>query len=110
MGLTAMPGVSVPGLRATLGLGAPAPESAVPDWGELRFVDTRVRIRADRNTNSEIVGMLEIGETVRAHFLENDWYAVFDAEALEADPTAAIGFVYAPLLKPAEDGALTASS
>ena len=76
-----MPGVSIPGLRATLGIGAPAPESTTDDWGELRSVKTRVRVRAARNTNSDIVGMLEIGE----------------------DPSAAIGYVYAPLLIPAQD-------
>ena len=110
MGLTAMPGVSIPGLRATLGIGAPAPEATDRDWGELRLVKTRVRIRANRNTNSEIVGMLEVGETVRAHFLENNWYAVFDADAREEDPSAAIGYVYAPLLKPAPNETITASS
>jgi hypothetical protein len=110
MGLTAMPGVTIPGLRATLGLGAPVPEATLQDWGELRLVKTRVRIRANRNTNSEIVGMLEVGETVRAHFLENNWYAVFDADAREEDASAAIGYVYAPLLKPVPDETMAASS
>jgi len=110
MGLTAMPGVSVPGLRATLGIGAPAPESTAADWGEIRSVKTRVRVRADRNTNSEIVGMLEVGETVRAHFLEDNWYAVFDSDAREEDPSAAIGYVYAPLLVPAPIETMVSSS
>ena len=110
MGLTAMPGVSIPGLRATLGIGAPAPEETARDWGELRSVKTRVRVRAARNTNSEIVGMLEVGETVRAHFLEDNWYAVFHADVREDDPSAAIGYVYAPLLKPVPDETMAASS
>ncbi len=110
MGITAMPGVSIPGLRATLGIGAPAPEATDQDWGELRSVKTRVRVRAARNTNSEIVGMLEIGETVRAHFLEDNWYAVFHADARENDPSAAIGYVYAPLLKPVPEETMAASS
>lgn len=110
MGITAMPGVSIPGLRATLGIGAPAPESTADDWGELRSVKTRVRVRAARNTNSDIVGMLEIGETVRAHFLEDNWYAVFAADARAEDPSAAIGYVYAPLLIPARDETMADSS
>lgn len=110
MGLTAMPGMSIPGLRATLGIGAPAPESTAREWGELRSVKTRVRIRADRNTNSEIVGMLEVGETVRASFLEDNWYAIFDSDAQEEDPSAAIGYVYAPLLVPAPNETMVSTS
>ena len=110
LGVTATPGLSIPGLRATLGIGAPAPEANAEDWGELRFVKTRVRIRADRTTDSEIVGMLEVGETVRAHFLQNGWYAVFDADIREEDPNAAIGYVYAPLLKQAPSETMAASS
>lgn len=110
MGLTAMPGMSIPGLRATLGIGAPAPESTAREWGELRSVKTRVRIRADRNTNSEIVGMLEVGETVRASFLEDNWYAVFYSDAQEEDPSAAIGYVYAPLLVPAPNETMVSTS
>lgn len=105
-----MPGMSIPGLRATLGIGAPAPESTAMDWGELRSVKTRVRIRADRNTDSEIVGMLEVGEIVRAHFLEDNWYAVFDSDAPSEDPSAAIGYVYAPLLIPASGETIVSSS
>jgi hypothetical protein len=110
--------MSIPGLRATLGIGAPAPESTPGDWGEIRSVKTRVRIRADRNTNSEIVGMLEVGETVRAHFLEDNWYAIFDSDAreedpsaaMEEDPSAAIGYVYAPLLVPAPSETMVSTS
>ena len=69
-----------------------------------------VRIRADRNTDSEIVGMLEVGETVRAHFLEDNWYAVFDSDAPSEDPSAAIGYVYAPLLIPAPGETMVSSS
>ena len=110
MGVTATPGLSIPSIKATLGLGGTVSIATVPDWGEIRSVKTRVRIRANRTTDSEIVGMLEVGETVRAHFLESGWYAVFDTDTLEEDPNAAIGYVYAPLLKQAPDATGTAGS
>ena len=110
LGVTATPGLSIPGLKATLGIGAPAPEATAGAWGELRSVSTRVRIRANRSTQSEIVGMLEVGETVRTHFLENNWYAVFATDALDEDPGGAIGYVYAPLLKLTPGESMAASS
>jgi len=54
--------------------------------------------------------MLEVGETVRTHFLENNWYAVFATDALDEDPGGAIGYVYAPLLKLAPGESMAASS
>ena len=110
MGVTATPGLSIPSIKATLGIGQTVSTATRADWGEIRSVMTRVRIRANRTTDSEIVGMLEVGETVRAHFLENGWYAVFDTDTLEEDPSAAIGYVYAPLLKQAPDATGTAGS
>ena len=110
MGVTATPGLSIPSIKATLGIGGNVSTVTRADWGEIRSVKTRVRIRANRTTDSEIVGMIEIGETVRAHFLENGWYAVFDTDTLEEDPSAAIGYVYAPLLKQAPDATGTAGS
>jgi hypothetical protein len=110
MGITATPGLSIPSIKATLGIGQTVPTATAEAWGELRFAKTRVRIRANRTTDSEIVGMLEVGETVRAHFLENGWYAVFDTDTLEEDPSAVIGYVYAPLLKQAPDATGTAGS
>ncbi len=110
MGVTATPGLSIPSLKATLGIGAPAENAETVEWGEIRTVNTRVRIRADRSTDSDIVGMIETGEKVRAHFLENGWYAVFDTDIRVEDASAAIGYVYAPLLKPALDDPATSES
>lgn len=110
MGVTATPGLSIPSLKATLGFGAAAETAATAEWGEIRTVNTRVRIRAARSTDSDIVGMIETGETVRAHFLEDGWYAVFDEDILEEDAGAALGYVYAPLLKPARDDRGTSES
>ncbi len=110
MGVTATPGLSIPSIKATLGIGAPAATDANVEWGEIRTVNTRVRIRAARSTDSDVVGMIETGEKVKAHFLEDGWYAVFDADIREADANAAIGYVYAPLLKPAPDNLAASES
>jgi len=109
MGVTATPGLSIPGVKATLGFGQPAPGSGVEESGELRTVSTRVRIRAERNTSSAIVGMIEPGENVRADHLVGDWYAVFDPEPTSRTADEGLGYVYAPLLKPVATPA-TASS
>ena len=100
MGITATPGISFQGVKATLGLGAEALESSRIVSGELRTVHTRVRIRADRTTNSDIVGMLEEGDAVLADHLKDDWYAVFHPDAASREAEDALGYVYAPLLKP----------
>lgn len=100
MGMTATPGLSITGVRATLGLGEATPGWSEGDSGELRTVSTRVRIRADRSTSSAIVGMIEPGENVRADHLVGDWYAVFDPGASTFEADESLGFVYAPLLKP----------
>lgn len=100
MGMTATPGLSITGVRATLGLGEASPGSVEAESGELRTVSTRVRIRADRSTSSAVVGMIEPGESVRADHLVGDWYAVFDPGATTRNAEDGLGYVYAPLLKP----------
>ena len=100
MGVTATPGLSIPGVKATLGFGEAPSGSALDVSGELRTVSTRVRIRAQRNTSSPIVGMIEPGENVRADHLVGDWYAVFDPDATPREGEEGLGYVYAPLLKP----------
>ena len=103
MGITATPGMSFMGVKATLGIGGAGFESGTTQSGELRTVNTRVRIRADRSTSSEIVGMLEKGESVLADHLESDWYAVFAPDGADEEMDGPLGYVYAPLLKPLSD-------
>jgi hypothetical protein len=100
MGMTATPGLSIPSLKETLRLGGVSASVNPSAAGQLSTVTTRVRIRAARTTDSDIVGMLEPDDRVRADHLESDWYAVFDLGATSHDPDAALGYVYAPLLKP----------
>lgn len=100
MGVTVTPGLSIPSLKATLGLGESMLDPAAAGTGELRTVSTRVRIRADRSTSSAIVGMIDEGERVWVDHLDGDWYAVFDPDVTIREIEDAKGYAYAPLLKP----------
>ncbi len=103
MGLTASDGFSLPAIRQSLGLAESGP-AALEAWGEVRFVHKPTRIRAGRSTDSAVVGSLMPGDSVRADFVEGNWYAVFPVDATERDPERAMGFVYGPLLKPSPPG------
>jgi hypothetical protein len=70
------------------------------DWGLIRYVHQRTNIRSTRSSSSDIVGVLEPGQKVKVDFLEDNWFAVFTMDENERDEGKAIGFVYAPLLKP----------
>jgi len=70
------------------------------DWGMIRYAQSRVNIREKRSTKSSIVGQLKSGEKIKADFLKENWYAVFDLDERNRDELKAIGFVYAPLLGP----------
>ncbi len=86
-------GVSVVLLAA---LGATAGE-----WGVLRYARSETNIRAARTTESAVVGSLAAGDSVRADFLKDNWFAIFPIGATERDESASLGYVLAPLLDPA---------
>ena len=73
---------------------------SVMDWGSIRYVHSTTNIRNGRSTKSEIVGKLELGEKVKVDYLKDNWYAVFKVEETFRSEGKAIGYVYAPLLKP----------
>lgn len=105
MGLTASEGFSLPALRHSLGLDDSEPvATAEEERGEVLFVHKPTRIRAGRGTDTPVVGSLMPGDSVRADLVEDGWYAVFSTDAAERDPGKAIGYVYAPLLKPSPPG------
>ncbi len=68
-------------------------------WGELRFTETAVNIRADRSIYSKVVGKLRPGDSVKVDFLRDNWYAVFSPGESIRDESYALGYVYAPFLK-----------
>ena len=86
------------GRRASLGL-VPAGEAVHQEWGEVRWVHVTSRMRADRTTESAIVGRLEPGDSVRVDFAGAGWYAVFPTSANERIEETALGYVFGRLLK-----------
>jgi hypothetical protein len=87
-----------PALRESLGL-VPIDQASQNDWGDLRWVHVTSRIRGARSTESEVVGRLEPGDSVRVDFADAGWYAVFPVAALDRVEETAIGYVYGNLLK-----------
>lgn len=77
-------------------LGATASE-----WGVVRYARSQTNIRAARTTESPVVGRLAAGDSIRADFLKDNWFAVFPTNAIERDESASLGYVRAPLLDPA---------
>ncbi|MEE8381835.1 MAG: hypothetical protein V3R78_08225 [Thermodesulfobacteriota bacterium] len=69
-------------------------------WGEERYAHSVTNIRADRTTESKIVGQLMPGQKIRTDFLEKNWFAIFGLEETVSDERKALGYVYAPLLTP----------
>jgi hypothetical protein len=96
IGLSASSGFSFPSLSLA---GADAQPGTAELWGEVRFTHGVVRIRADRSTDSAILGKLMPGDSVRADFAQAGWLAVFPVDAAIRDTKKALGYVYAPLLK-----------
>lgn len=67
-------------------------------WGTIMQTETKTNIREKRTIHSRVRGALTPGQKVRADFLRDDWYAVFDPEETERLEKKALGYVYAPRL------------
>ena len=91
--------LGIPGLREGLGIVAPDSGAAAASWGEVRWVHVPSRVRADRSTDSRVIGRLEPGDSVRVDFAGAGWYAVFPPGAKERAEDLAIGYVFGRLLK-----------
>jgi len=77
----------------------PTPEFKMPQsWGQILSIKEKTNIRSERSINSRIKGKLEPGQKVKADFLKDDWYAVFDLKETQRDEAKAMGYVYAPRL------------
>lgn len=88
-----------PALRASLGLEPAEQMVDAGDWGEVRWVHTTSRVRAGRSTDTEVVGRLKPGDSVRVDFAGAGWYAVFPTSASDRSEESALGYVYGKLLK-----------
>ena len=77
-----------------------APAVCARDWGIFKCVDTTVNVRAQRSTHSRIIFRLKPGDVIKVDFLNGSGWAVFSLyEPVRSEDTA-MGYVYAPLLKP----------
>ena len=84
-----------------IGANAVQPSSAIgQEWGVVRYAHQAVNIRSGRTTEAAIVGQLRPGQLVKADFLRDNWFAVFDPNESVRSEDQALGYVYAPLLKP----------
>ncbi len=53
-----------------------------------------------RHIDAQVVGAIQPGEWIRADFIGNNWAAIFEKHANQRDESLALGYAYAPLLKP----------
>jgi capsular exopolysaccharide synthesis family protein len=72
-------------------------------WGVILYVKDKTNIRADRSIDSRIRSQLEPGQKVKADFLDDDWYAVFNVKETKRDAKKALGYIYAPRLFPPDE-------
>jgi len=70
------------------------------ELGEIMYAAKVANIRQGRSKTSKIIGKLRPGQRVKAHFGEADWFAVFPPSTIRPREEDALGYVYAPLLKP----------
>lgn len=70
----------------------PRPAHPPKPFGEIRVADRDLAIRAQRTKESEFVTLLRPGQRVRVDFLEDGFYAVFDADETVRDLSRARGY------------------
>ena len=70
------------------------------NWGVVRYAHSVANVKASRNTSSKIVSQLKLNQKVKADFLKNGWYAVFETNEIFRRESNAIGFVHSSLLYP----------
>jgi hypothetical protein len=73
-------------------------ENKIFEWGILLYPRSNINIRTKRSVASKRKGQLKAGQPVKADFLQDGWYAVFQVTEKQRDETLALGYVYAPLL------------
>ncbi|MFH1078820.1 MAG: hypothetical protein V1766_00925 [Pseudomonadota bacterium] len=71
---------------------------SVESWGTIMYADAKTNIREKRSIDSKRRGFLMPRQTVKADFLENNWYAVFEITETVRSEKKALGYVYAPRL------------
>ena len=89
-------------LLALLLLLPAAPLALAQDAAVLMQAKAAAKLRQERSTESAVVGRLEPGQRVKAGFAADNWLAVFPPDSPADDESARQGYVYAPLLEPAD--------
>ncbi|QGY40693.1 SH3 domain-containing protein [Pseudodesulfovibrio cashew] len=72
-------------------------------WGKVLTLKRKVNLMSGRTTSSRLVRVLEPGETVRADFPENGWYAVFQENEPLRRKERALGYALQSLLEGGPD-------
>jgi uncharacterized coiled-coil protein SlyX len=67
-------------------------------WGTIMYAKDKTNIRTKRSVDSMLRGSLMPGQTVKADFLKDDWYAVFKITETGRSEKNALGYVHAPRL------------
>jgi hypothetical protein len=77
---------------------SPSHASSAPSWGTIMSVEAKTNVREKRSIDSHLVGSLQPGQRVKADFLKDGWYAVFETTEKVRSEKKALGYVWAPRL------------
>lgn len=69
-------------------------------FGEIRYPDRPLNLRASRSAQASWVGSLHPGQKVRTAFMKDGWVAVFEPDETRADESLAVGYSNARFLLP----------
>lgn len=69
-------------------------------WGLIRYTHSKANVRESRSTKSKVVTQLNPNQKVKADFLKNNWYAVFNIDERYRSESNSIGYVHSSLLYP----------
>jgi uncharacterized protein YgiM (DUF1202 family) len=67
-------------------------------FGEIRYPDRPLNLRASRSAKARWVGSLYPGQKVRIAFMKDGWVAIFESGETRADESAAVGYSNAKYL------------
>ncbi|WP_031478900.1 LptA/OstA family protein [Maridesulfovibrio frigidus] len=67
--------------------------NSVVDWGDVRYIGSKLDYRAKRSSKSAVAGTLDEGSKIKVGFLRGDWYAIFKADKPVTAESDALGFV-----------------
>jgi uncharacterized protein YgiM (DUF1202 family) len=69
-------------------------------FGDIRYPDRPLNLRAARSAKAKWVGSLHPGQKVKVAFMKDGWVAVFEPDETRADEASAVGYSNAKYLLP----------